>query len=240
MTASSDKKHAVAIRHVAFEDLGTLEAVLGDRGYSVSYVEAGLGDLGGLDPLRPDLFVILGGPIGAYEETVYPFILDELKLLERRLKADLPTLGICLGSQLMARALGSRVYPGPRKEIGWAPLALTDAGRRSCLRFLAPEKTAVLHWHGDTFDLPANAVRLASTEVSENQAFSWGKRALGLQFHAEVIPQSLERWFIGHACELASAGMNVAELRRDTARWGATLESQGRECLTAWLSEVGA
>lgn len=232
-------KAALAVRHVAFEDLGSFERVLGDRGYHVTYADAGLDDLGALDPLRPDLLVILGGPIGAYEEAGYPFVLHELRLLEKRLAADLPTLGVCLGSQLMARALGARVYHGGRKEIGWAPLVLTDAGRRSCLRYLAPEETAVLHWHGDTFDLPRGAVRLASTEAYENQAFSWGRRALALQFHAEATAQGLERWFVGHACEIgATPEVSVAQLRRDTARFAPALEHQGRRCFETWLDAI--
>ena len=232
-------KVAVAIRHVPFEDLGSFERVLGDRGYAVAYADAGLDNLGALDPRGPDLLVVLGGPIGAYEEASYPFVLDELELLEKRLAADRPTLGVCLGSQLMARALGARVYPGDRKEIGWATLALTDEGRRSCLRFLAPEETAVLHWHGDTFDLPQGAVRLASTQAYENQAFAWGKRALALQFHAETTARGLERWFIGNACEIgATPGVTVTGLRRDSARFGPALERQGRRFFEAWLAEI--
>jgi putative intracellular protease/amidase len=111
-------KIALAIRHVHFEDLGSLEAVLAEQGYGVAYAEAGLDNIAALDPLEPDLLVVLGGPIGAYEEASYPFVLDEVTLLEKRLAADLPTLGVCLGSQLMARALGARVYPASRKEIG--------------------------------------------------------------------------------------------------------------------------
>lgn len=233
-------KSALAIRHVAFEDLGSFERVLGDRGYRLAYAEAGLDDVGSLDPLGPDLLIVLGGPIGAYEEASYPFVLDEVRLLEKRLAADLPTLGVCLGSQLMARALGARVYPGTGKEIGWAPLTFTDEGRRSCLRYLASGDTRVLHWHGDTFELPRGAARLASTEAYANQAFAWGRRALALQFHAEATARGLERWFIGHACELgATPGVTVAGLRRDTARWAPALEPQGRRCFEAWLAEVG-
>jgi len=232
-------KSALAVRNVAFEDLGSFGRVLADRGYRVAYADAGLDDLGALDPLGPDLLVVLGGPIGAYEEASYPFVLDELRLLEKRLAADLPTLGVCLGGQLIARALGARVYPGGRKEIGWAPLVLTDEGRRSCLRHLAPEETPVLHWHGDTFDLPRGAVRLASTEAYENQAFSWGRRALALQFHAEVTAGGLERWFVGNAGEIAATpGVSVAQLRRDTARFAPALEPQGRRCFAAWLEAI--
>ena len=232
-------KRAIAIRHVAFEDLGSFDAALSTHGYTITYLDAAVDDLATVERERPELLVVLGGPIGAYEDATYPFIRDELNVLERRLARAEPTLGICLGSQLMARALGARVYPGHEKEIGWAPLTLTEAGHRSCLAALAPEKTAVLHWHGDTFDLPSGATRLASTELYQNQAFSWGGRALALQFHTEVTARGLERWFIGHACEIgATAGVTVAGLRRETLRWSATLEVQGREWLDRWLREV--
>lgn len=231
-------KTALAIRHVAFEDLGSLEDELVSHGYRVRYVEAGMEDLAEVKRERADLLVVLGGPIGAYAEADYPFLQEELSLLEGRLAADLPTLGICLGSQLMARALGARVYPGGQKEIGWGPLVLTEAGRRSCLAMLAPEHTAVLHWHGDTFDLPARATRLASTELYANQAFTWGRRALALQFHAEVTARGLERWFIGHACELVAAGVSVPKLRSETSRWVAILQAQSRRWFERWLSDV--
>src|SRR5262249_57807158 len=121
-----------------------------------------------------EVLIVLGGPIGVYQEQDYPFLTDELRVLERRLAADLPTLGICLGAQLMARALGAKVYAGPRKEIGWSPLHLSAAGRRSCLAPLAKRQAAVLHWHGDTFDLPAGATHLASTPDYPHPALACG------------------------------------------------------------------
>jgi len=235
------QKTALAIRHVPFEDLGSFEPVLKKEGYTIQYVEAGLDDFASIDPIRPDLFAILGGPIGAYEEAAYPFLAKELRLLEGRLKADRPTIGICLGSQLMARALGARVYPGHQKEIGWTPIVLTRAGRQSCLRHLAQESTPVLHWHGDTFDLPQGATSLASTDVYVNQAFSWGRGALALQFHLEATARALERWFIGHACEIAtSKGMSVPQLREDTRRWAPLLESYGPCCFEEWLRHIAS
>jgi GMP synthase (glutamine-hydrolysing) len=141
------------------------------------------------------LLIVLGGPIGAYETDTYPFLAAEIALLERRLMHDRPTLGICLGSQLMAKALGARVFPGPLKEIGWGRIDLTEAGAGSSLASLGSEDSEVLHWHGDTFDLPAGAVRLACNANYENQAFAFGQAALALQFHAEADPGSLEKWY---------------------------------------------
>src|SRR2546425_8990657 len=178
-------KRATAVRHVAFEDLGSFEALLSGRGYRVEYMEAGTHDLAVLDREPPNLLIVLGGPIGAYEDETYPFLRDELKVLEARLARDLPALGVCLGSQLMARALGARVYPGPRKEIGWAPVTLTEAGRRSCLAPFGSAPTPVLHWHGDTFDLPAGATRLASTELYRNHGVAWGRQGLAPPFRRE-------------------------------------------------------
>lgn len=226
---------AIAIRHVAFEDLGLLGPLLAHYGFSLEYREAdALGEVG-----DPDLLVVLGGPIGVYEDQAYPFLRDELILLERRLQAGRATLGICLGAQLMARALGARVYPGPRKEIGWAPVTLTPAGQASPLHHF--EAGSVLHWHGDTFDLPDGAVRLASTELTPNQAFSWGEgKALGLQFHGEVTAPGLERWYIGHACEISTTpGLSVPGLRADGLAHGDAALRNGIACFRQWLEMLG-
>jgi GMP synthase (glutamine-hydrolysing) len=230
----------LAIRHVAFEDLGLLGPVLEERGASIRYVEVPTADLTALKPEEVDLLVVLGGPIGVYEEADYPFLVPEIRFIEARLKTGKPTLGICLGSQLMAKALGSRVYKGPAKEIGWSPLTLTDAGRASPLKHLDGAKTAVLHWHGDTFDLPQGAVRLASTEICANQAFAWGKSALALQFHAEAMGRMLEGWFVGHTGEIAATdGISVSKLRADTERWTPVLEPLARQFFKEWFTELG-
>ena len=238
-SAPAGARRAVVIRHVAFEDLGSFAEPLIRHGYGIEYVEAGLDDLDQPAVTDSDLLVVLGGPISSVDDRQYPFLADETRLLERRLGADRPTLGICLGAQLMARALGARVYAGA-KEIGWSPLSLTAAGGASALRHLAPDKTSVLHWHGDTFDLPRGAVHLASTAVCENQAFLWGARGLALQFHVEVTAAGLERWFIGHTLEIETTpGISVEELRAATARAAPLLEPQAQAFLRQWLAELG-
>lgn len=232
-------KSVLAIRHVAFEDLDRFAPILAERGYAIRYREAGFDDLTALDPLADDLLVVLGGPIGVYEDEAYPFILDELRLLRVRLDAGRPTLGICLGCQMMARALGGRVYPGGHKEIGWKSLLLTEAGRASPLAAFGGG-APVLHWHGDTFDLPDGAVLLASTDRYPHQSFSWGRHALALQFHIETTARGLERWFIGHAGEIAGTpDLSVPLLRAETARHAAAAEMRGGRCFAAWLDQAG-
>jgi len=229
---------AIMIRHLAFEDAGMLAPVLAARGYQAHYRDAGVDDLGDIVLEAGDLLIVLGGPIGAYEEAKYPFLADELRLMERALAGRIPILGICLGAQLLARALGARVYPGPAKEIGISPITLTAEGARSCLAHLTADRR-VLHWHGDTFDLPAGAERLASTEITPNQAFAHGA-ALGLQFHIEAEPARFERWLIGHAGELAAAGIDVTALRRQAARELPAIAGAGARAIEAWLGGAGA
>lgn len=226
------RRSAIAIRHVAFEDLGLLAPIMERAGWSVSFCDAAVDDLSDRAVKDADLLIVLGGPIGAYETDSYPFLTGEIALLESRLRRNLPTLGICLGAQLMAQALGSRVFPGGIKEIGWGTVDLTADGKASCLRGL---QTKVLHWHGDTFDLPKDAVRLASNANYPNQAFGYGRNALALQFHLEADPRQLEEWYVGHAVELSAARISVPELRAATRALVRPVAAQAEHVFGDWL-----
>lgn len=232
MTPSHVTGAAVVLRHVAFEDLGVFEPLLRARYDTVRYVDVGVDTIGTIVD-DAALLVALGGPIGVGDTDRYPYLLDELDALGRRLDRRLPTLGVCLGAQLIAAALGARVEPTGRVEIGYSPLTLTPAGHRSVLAPLGD--TPVLHWHGDQFDIPDGAARLASTPGFPNQAFSLGDHVLALQFHVEADPARIERWLIGHAHELAHHRIDPAAIREDAARHGSELADRARQVLTSWL-----
>jgi GMP synthase (glutamine-hydrolysing) len=226
-------KSCLAVRHVAFEDLGLLGPLIAARGYDVRYHDAGIepfepGTLAG-----PDLVIVLGGPIGVYERDTYPFIAAEIAAIAARLDAGKPILGVCLGAQMMAAALGAKVAPGPVKEIGWAPLTLTPAGQASVLAPLGAEP--VLHWHGDNCELPAKCERLASTPHCPVQAFARTPSQLALQFHLETEPARFESWLVGHAVELAKAGIDPRKLREEARTLGPATREVGSKVLSAWL-----
>lgn len=227
-------KTAVAIRHVGFEDLGLFESVLQAAGYKVHYYEAGIDPLWTLEPVKTELLVVLGGPVGVYDSRTYPVLAEEIDLLAQRIAAGRPTFGICLGAQLMAAALGARVAPTGTREIGFAPLDLTDAGRAGPLAAL--EGVSVLHWHGDMFDIPVGAVRLAATAACPNQAFALGPNVMGVQFHPETDAARLESWLIGHAVELAAAGIDPRDLRAQALAAGPALRAAGSAMFAAWLA----
>jgi GMP synthase (glutamine-hydrolysing) len=232
--------HAIVLRHVTFEDLGTLESPLVARGFQIENVNAAEARFPLPQAQSCDLLVVLGGPIGVYDEKDYPFLTDEIALIGERISARKPILGICLGAQLMAAALGAGVYPGQHgAEIGWAPLKpAPDAHPPAWFAPLLAPGLSVFHWHGDTFDLPAGALHLAETELYAHQAFAIGEFALGLQFHPEVTADGLESWYVGHACELHHAGISAARLRADARQHAAALEEAATRFWTLWLDSV--
>jgi GMP synthase (glutamine-hydrolysing) len=231
---------ALVLSHIAFEDLGTLEAPLRERGFSIEFANASVIRFPLPEAESCELLVVLGGPIGVYEQHEYSFLIDEIACIRRRLEARRPILGICLGAQLMAAALGARVFPGENgKEIGWAPLqAGSDAARAPWFDPLLSPGLSVFHWHGDTFDLPPGALHLASSEKYANQAFAIGDFALGLQFHPEVTAADLESWYVGHACELNHAGITPESLRLAARKNGAALEVAARQFWDLWLYHI--
>jgi GMP synthase (glutamine-hydrolysing) len=173
----------LVLRHEPFEHLGSFAAALDEHQAAFAYRDLG-------EPLEPDGFsrlILMGGPMSANDNL--PGLAEEIELIRRAVDADVPMLGICLGAQLIAKALGARVYRNPCKEIGWGPVHLTPAGRSDPLFCGVASPATWFHWHGETFDLPAVAEWLAYSEKCRHQAFRFGRRAYGIQF----IPRSRQK-----------------------------------------------
>jgi len=233
-------KSVLVLRHVVFEDLGAILPILERRGLRIDYFDVGVDAFFDVSPLNHQLVIVLGGPISAYETDNYPFLSAEITWLRARIIDELPTLGIGLGAQLIAAALHAKVYPGNAKEIGWAPLSKgMHSATLPALDTLIETQAPVLHWHGDTFDLPSGARHLAASEHYKNQAFSWGEHCLALQFHPEFNPKKLEQWLIARALEVSNtSGISLAQLRDDTVRYGEQSKKMAEQFLRDWLNGI--
>ncbi|WP_312408083.1 glutamine amidotransferase [Rhizobium sp.] len=228
-------KTALVLRHVQFEDLGHFRPPLEYAGYEVAYSDLTDGNFCRSDPLEPDLMVILGGPVGVYENDIYPFLDREVEFIRARVEAGRPTLGVCLGAQLIAASLGAPVFPSGIKEIGFSKLRISAEGLKGPLRHL--DGIEVLHWHGDTYRLPKGAVNLASTDLIEQQAYALGHNILGLQFHPEAeTGPTFERWLVGHAAELSAAKIDVPSLRAQGIEHALKLRAASISLLSGWLA----
>jgi GMP synthase (glutamine-hydrolysing) len=231
---------AVVFSHLPFEDIGSLRPELERRGFAIDTVDVATARFPLPEADHCDLLVVMGGPIGVYDSDDYPFLTAEIEAIRRRLDPRKPTLGICLGAQLMAAALHVRVYPGTRgPEIGWFPIQ--PVGPEPPPAWCAPLLAGglhLLHWHGDTFDLPAGARHLARTDLYENQAFAIENYALALQFHPEVTEAGLERWYVGHACELSQKHIPVAQLRAAAHTHAPALLTAATQFWKLWLDYI--
>ncbi len=179
---------AHVLQHVWFEDIGSIRGWLDARGAHIGYTrffepDAALPAVG-----EADLLIVMGGPMSVNDERQYPWLNDERRFIAETIRHGTPVLGICLGAQLIAGALGARVYPNAVKEIGWLPVTAVDNGAEDAFRF--PASATVFHWHGETFDLPPGAVHLARSAACAHQAFQFGRKVIGLQFHLETTPET--------------------------------------------------
>jgi len=230
-------KRALVLRHVDHEGIAGYREPVEAAGYAIERVAAHHAGCAKLDTMSPDLLVVMGGPMGVYDTDRFSWLSDEIAVIRRRLAADRPTLGVCLGSQLIAAALGAEVRKGPVREIGFAPLTLTEAGMASPLRHLAG--VDVLHWHGDTFDLPDGTDLLATTPLYA-QAFACGPNMLALQFHAEMgEDERFEHWLASDGDQIAEVGKSPEELRAEHALLGPRAVEAGRAMIADWLAGLG-
>ena len=202
------------IQHEPFEGPGTLAEAL--RGCDIRLVRPFAGDPVPAT-LAEDGLVVLGGGMAVYEADRYPYLKDELRLLQAATQSGRPVLGICLGSQLLAAALGGSVAKAPRKEIGWFDVASLPAARDDALFAAAPAAFTAFHWHGDAFTLPSGAVPLAASALSPLQAFRMGPRAWGIQFHLETDAQVLGAMLDSGTEELRDAAVDGGAIRASAA-----------------------
>jgi GMP synthase-like glutamine amidotransferase len=179
-------------QHVPFEGLGNIEGWIRTKNYPLSVTRFYAADpLPKIDEM--DWLIVMGGPMGTYEEKKYSWLTAEKRFIEASIKAGKKVLGVCLGAQLIASALGEKVYPHIHKEIGWFPLKLTAEGAQSELLRGFPPELPAFHWHGDTFSFPRGAERLAETAACRNQAFAYGNHVIGLQFHLDFTRESVQQ-----------------------------------------------
>ncbi|MBW4563844.1 MAG: type 1 glutamine amidotransferase [Mojavia pulchra JT2-VF2] len=189
------------LQHVPFEGLASIERWAVNKNHSLSATRFYANDsLPQVDDV--DWVVVMGGPMNIYEDNKYPWLTEEKRFIEQAIKKDKTVLGICLGSQLIADILGSKVYQGQYKEIGWFPIEITNEAKSSTIFDELPRQFTVFHWHGDTFDLPQGSTRLAYSEACQNQAFIYGKKVLALQFHLESTKESVRQIIENCADEL--------------------------------------
>ena len=227
------ERRALVIRHTPWEDIAGFGPPIAAAGYALEPIDVDDPAFATLDFDPFDLVIPLGGPMGVYQRERYPWIDGEIDRLSRRIAAGAPVLGVCFGAQMVAAAMGQEVYRGPTREVGFAPVTLTEAGRASPLRHV--EEVPILHWHGDSFDLPEGATLLASTPAYAQQAFVRGD-TLALQCHAEMgLDPSFEEWLDGSDNYLAKAGTDAATLRRDYAQLGPACAAAGAALIGEWL-----
>jgi GMP synthase (glutamine-hydrolysing) len=230
-------KSGLIIRHVPVEGLAGFREPVEAAGYRLDRIDVTDPAFATLDLDRPDLLIMMGGSMSVYERERHPWIACQQRRVARRLALDRPTLGVCFGAQLIAAALGAEVFSGPRKEIGFAPLAIRDTALAAPLRAL--DGIPVLHWHGDTFTLPEGAELLASTTLYRHQAFARGPNILALQFHAEMgLDERFQTWTEEWTEDIAAGGTSAERLRADHAAFGPDAVAAGRAMIAQWLAAV--
>jgi GMP synthase-like glutamine amidotransferase len=175
------------LQHVPFEGLGSIKPWLEEEGYEITSTKFFKSELLP-DPKLIDLLIVMGGPMSVNDKERYPWIVPEIQFINKVILLGKPALGICLGAQLIASAMGAEIYQNSGKEIGWFPVEGISLADTSNFKF--PESMTVFHWHGETFNLPQGATHLARSQGCENQAFQLGKSVIGLQFHLETTPES--------------------------------------------------
>jgi GMP synthase-like glutamine amidotransferase len=224
-------------QHVPFEGLGSIAPWLAAAGFEITSSRF-FDKVEFPDPAGIDFLVVMGGPMSVNDEEQYPWLVAEKQFIRSAIAAGTPVLGICLGAQLIAGALGARIYPNKVKEIGWLPVEGISTDHPACFRF--PVSETVFHWHGETFDLPPGAIRISESAGCDNQAFQLGKSVIGLQFHLETTPESARLLVDNCRNELVPAQyiQSEAEILAATAERYAAINSLMGRVLSFLLRSV--
>jgi GMP synthase (glutamine-hydrolysing) len=225
----------LVLTHAPEETPGAIADALASRGIGTTTIRSFAGEAVPRDLGDALGLVVMGGPQGVYETDRHPFLRDELRLIGRTLADARPILGVCLGSQLLAAALGAEIRPGEHKEIGWAEVRLTDAALSDPLFTGHAPSFVAFHWHGDVFTLPRNAVSLARSDRTEHQAFRWGDSAYGILFHMEVTHSLVRAMVRAFGDEARTAGADTGQVLADADAHLPALENLGKRAFLAWV-----
>ncbi len=224
----------LVVQHASPETLGTINDALAPKRISVEYVRTFLGDAVPKEIEGVDGLIVMGGPMGVRDQGKYPFLRDEMLLIEKALKAGKPVLGICLGSQLLASVLGAKISLGKKKEVGWLPVRLSPEGRQDPLWAGSAPSFTAFHWHGDIFDLPAGAVSLASSDLTPHQAFRHGEKTYGLLFHLEMTENMIREMIRTFSDDLLEQNLDSGWLIEKAGEHLPPLEEIGAKLFGRW------
>ncbi len=235
---SGEGKPVIVFQHSASEGIGAIENALRAESVQFEYVRSFEGQ-----PIPKAIegysaLIVMGGPMGVYETARYPFLISELSVIERFLKARRPILGICLGSQLLAACLGAKVRRGEKKEIGWYSVGLTAEGQQDALWKGHPEYFTAFHWHGDVFELPVGTAALASSEITPVQAYHYGRCAYGLLFHLEVTESHIRKMLREFADEIRQQDLDPRTILRDCESFLPSLQGIGGSVFRRWAKYI--
>ncbi|MFZ0963815.1 MAG: gamma-glutamyl-gamma-aminobutyrate hydrolase family protein [Terriglobia bacterium] len=224
------------LQHTPSETLGTIADALRGHQIGFHYIETHVGQAVPAEMTGKAGLIVMGGPMGVYEQAKYPFLRDEMRLIESALKSGRPVLGVCLGSQLLAAALGAEVKKGTRKELGWHAVKLSESAAQDPLFAGVPPEFWPFHWHGDVFSLPKQAVGLASSQQTPCQAFRYGRSAYGILFHLEVTREQVAQMLLDFADELREAGGEANAITEETPRHLPVIEEVSGGVFARWAS----
>lgn len=228
----------LVFQHTPPETLGTITDGLDQKEISIHYVRPFQEEPVPKDLAEFDGLVLMGGPMGVADRDRFPYLKEELRLIEAALKGKKPVLGVCLGSQLLAHALGARVYRAGRKEIGWHLVRLSEEGRSDPLLSGIEQSFFAYHWHGDVFDLPDGAISLASSEQTPHQAFRYGPHAYGFLCHLEITENIIREMIRHFSDELAEQDIDGGWLMEQAREHLPPLERIGTSVFGRWAEKI--